>query len=232
MLNTYNIYCDESCHLEHDNFRYMLLGALQCNKQYISDIKQQIYNVKKKYNIPLEQELKWSKISPSNLNMYIDVLRIFFENDCLHFRCIIADKSNLNHNTYNQTHSQWYFKIYWILIKYLINDNEKEFCIFVDPKNTNMKKDSTTLENICKLKSKVKMVEPVVSSKNVMIQLTDILIGCLKYINNDNCESVAKQTIFSFFEEHCPDNIRLTNYDNKVNIFYWDSNWRDDCNVF
>ena len=27
---TFNIYCDESCHLEHDHKPYMLLGNISC----------------------------------------------------------------------------------------------------------------------------------------------------------------------------------------------------------
>ena len=27
---TFNIYCDESCHLEHDHKTYMLLGNISC----------------------------------------------------------------------------------------------------------------------------------------------------------------------------------------------------------
>ena len=29
-----NVYCDESCHLEHDNIPVMVLGAISCNKLY------------------------------------------------------------------------------------------------------------------------------------------------------------------------------------------------------
>ena len=29
----YNVYCDESCHLEHDNSNVMVIGAVYCPKK-------------------------------------------------------------------------------------------------------------------------------------------------------------------------------------------------------
>ncbi len=31
MNQIYNVYCDESCHLEHDDKPVMVLGAIWCN---------------------------------------------------------------------------------------------------------------------------------------------------------------------------------------------------------
>ena len=33
MSEIFNIYCDESCHLENDHFRFMVLGGLWCPVQ-------------------------------------------------------------------------------------------------------------------------------------------------------------------------------------------------------
>ena len=30
MNKTFNIYCDESCHIEHDHKDYMFLGSVSC----------------------------------------------------------------------------------------------------------------------------------------------------------------------------------------------------------
>lgn len=38
------IFCDESCHLEHDNSNYMVLGAISCPENK----KEEIYNEIKK----------------------------------------------------------------------------------------------------------------------------------------------------------------------------------------
>ena len=48
MPQVFNIYCDESCHLEHDRQQVMVLGAIWCPlgetivRQYITGIDRQI----------------------------------------------------------------------------------------------------------------------------------------------------------------------------------------------
>lgn len=34
----YNVYCDESCHLEHDNSSVMILGAMYCPEDIKTDM--------------------------------------------------------------------------------------------------------------------------------------------------------------------------------------------------
>ena len=38
----YNIYCDESCHLEHDKSNSMSLGAIYCRKDKLKEINNNI----------------------------------------------------------------------------------------------------------------------------------------------------------------------------------------------
>ena len=47
----YNIYCDESCHLEHDHQKIMVLGAIRCDKTYKSQIVKEIRAIKEKHNM-------------------------------------------------------------------------------------------------------------------------------------------------------------------------------------
>ena len=51
----YNIYCDESCHLEHDNQKYMVLGGIICEKSSRKCIKRDILNIKRKYNVSYDK---------------------------------------------------------------------------------------------------------------------------------------------------------------------------------
>ena len=113
-----NVYCDESCHLEHDGHKAMALGAIWCPKDKIKEINHQIQEIKSKYNISKTSEVKWTKISPCNLNLYLELVDYFFDNNDLHFRTLVVpDKSKLNHSKYNQTHDQWYHKMYFELLK-------------------------------------------------------------------------------------------------------------------
>ena len=47
---SYNIYCDETCHLEHDNQKYMVLGGIICEKEYKNIVKRDIITLKKEIN--------------------------------------------------------------------------------------------------------------------------------------------------------------------------------------
>ena len=38
MSEIYNVYCDESCHLEHDDINDMAIGAVWCNQRYRKEI--------------------------------------------------------------------------------------------------------------------------------------------------------------------------------------------------
>ena len=89
----YNIYCDESCHLEHDNQNYMVLGGIICEKSEKKKIKREILNIKKKYDISESTEIKWNKVSPAKLDYYKSLVKYFFNNEGLKFRAIVIDKT-------------------------------------------------------------------------------------------------------------------------------------------
>ena len=47
---TYNIYCDESCHLEHDHKRFMFLGSVSSAFPQVRRHSERIKELKKKHN--------------------------------------------------------------------------------------------------------------------------------------------------------------------------------------
>ena len=47
-FNITNIYCDESCHLQHDEYPNMVLGALSCPKVKVREISDKIKELKEK----------------------------------------------------------------------------------------------------------------------------------------------------------------------------------------
>ena len=48
---TYNIYCDESCHLLNDKNKTFVLGAVWVSKDKTSEIFQDLRNIKVKHNL-------------------------------------------------------------------------------------------------------------------------------------------------------------------------------------
>ena len=71
----YNVYCDESCHLENDNTNVMAIGAVYCPKDKIKEVSNRIREIKIANGIPKYRELKaifpittylqWLKIIPN-----------------------------------------------------------------------------------------------------------------------------------------------------------------------
>jgi hypothetical protein len=77
MPDPFNIYCDESCHLEHDEHRVMLLGALRCPRDQVRPVSLALREIKKRWRATAE--MKWVKVSPSRIGFYEEVLGFFFK---------------------------------------------------------------------------------------------------------------------------------------------------------
>jgi hypothetical protein len=97
MSEIINVYCDESCHLEHDGQPVMVLGAVWCLLDRAQGITTRLREIKAKHDLPPSFELKWTKVSPGRIGYYRDVLDYFFDDDDLHFRALVADKTDLRH---------------------------------------------------------------------------------------------------------------------------------------
>lgn len=94
MSQVYNVYCDESCHLEHDQQQVMVLGAVWCPLEKAREIAARLREIKFRHDLSPDLEVKWTKVSPAKLQFYLAVMDYFFDDDDLHFRAlIIPDKS-------------------------------------------------------------------------------------------------------------------------------------------
>jgi len=63
-LTIYNVYCDESCHLERDHQKAMVLGALWCPMDRSREFSEDIRRLKTKHGLSTKFEIKWTKVSP------------------------------------------------------------------------------------------------------------------------------------------------------------------------
>ena len=137
----FNVYCDESCHLEHSSSNAMALGAIWCPKQKTREINQRLIEIKKKHRIKPEAEVKWTKAAPGNRSLYVDFLDYFFDDDDLHFRgVVIPDKKKLDHARYGQTHDEWYYKMYFVLLKAIFR-RDARYYVYIDIKDTRFERE-------------------------------------------------------------------------------------------
>ena len=229
MSEVYNIYCDESCHLEHDNQKSMVLGGIWCPLDKRREIAVRIREIKEKHGFSPDFEIKWTKVSPAKDRFYLDLLDYFFDDDDLHFRALVVpDKSIIHHNKFGQDHDDWYYKMYFNMLK-VIFDPSARYNIYLDIKDTRGGNKVEKLhEVICnslydfsrQVVEKVQILE----SKHVeQLQLADLLIGALSYLHRGLSGNQAKETLISRMKERSNYTlIRNTLYqEKKVNIFVW-----------
>ncbi|MCF0118029.1 MAG: DUF3800 domain-containing protein, partial [Bacilli bacterium] len=230
-----NVYCDESCHLEHDNSNIMVLGGVWCPKEKVHDINNEIKNIKAKYGISPTSELKWTKISPSKEAVYKELVNLFFNNKVLHFRgLLVPNKSKLKHKSFNQDHSQWYYKMYFEMLKQIINPSRK-YNIYIDIKDRYSAKKANELHDVISnsqydfQKRIIRKLQPIRSNEVQIMQITDVLIGAFGYNNrkfpkNEN-RSQAKQAIVDLIKQRSGYTLtQSTLYrEDKFNLFVWEA---------
>lgn len=232
-MNEINIYCDESSHLSYDGEKHMILGAVSCNHEARKRICKDIKKIKQKYNISTNSEMKWTKISNSRaLQAYIELVEYFFKEPNLRFRGLIAEKDNLDNEKYNDgSYNNWYYKMYYLLLNQLLTP-QFSYKIFIDIKDTKGSKNVDKLKevlcnNIYDYKNEiVKDVKQIRSDEVEIMQITDVLIGALNYINNGNYDekiNVGKKEIINKIIELSGCNLRTsTPYSwNEFNLFIW-----------
>lgn len=229
MSETINVYCDESCHLERDHHRFMVLGGLWCPVQKSREIAVRIREIKLKHQLPSHRELKWSKVSDAKLDLYLDLIDYFFDDDDLSFRALVADKSILDHDAFNQSHDEWYYKMYFDMLK-VIFDPECRYRIYLDIKDTQGGEKVRRLHRVLcnsQYDFSQKVIERVqiVESHHVeQLQLADLLIGAISYLHNQSGSSGAKKAVIERIKQRSHYSLRYrTLYrEKKLNLFIWD----------
>lgn len=230
IMNYYSLYCDESGHLENDHQNIMSLSSIWCEDSAKKEIKQRLYDIKRKHNLPLDFEIKWTKVSPAKVDFYLDVIDYFFDSDTMNFRTIIINKDNLNHSIFNQTHDQWYYKMYFILIKALI-DNHNKYSIYLDIKDT---RGGPKIRSLRKYlansvydfdRSHITKVQQVRSNEIQTIQVCDLLMGAITAANrgDQSVISPAKKQIIEKIRARSGYSLGKTTLlrEQKLNIFIW-----------
>ena len=225
----YNIYCDESCHLEHDGQSCMVLGAVWCPKEKVQLVTDRIRDIKAEHNISKLLEIKWTKVSKGKIQFYLDLLNFFLDYQDLHFRALIVpDKSILAHESFKQTHDDWYYKMYFDLLKVIINP-EHHYNVFIDYKDTQGGRKIAKLKEILENAKYDRSGEIIsnfqlVKSHQVdLIQLTDLLTGIVSYANRNLASNEGKVTLVQQLRKRSRYDLTCTTFlrEEKVNLLRW-----------
>ncbi|PIU74944.1 MAG: DUF3800 domain-containing protein [Candidatus Portnoybacteria bacterium CG06_land_8_20_14_3_00_39_12] len=228
MSQIYNIYCDESCHLENDKQKIMVLGGLWCPLEKIKAISKRIKEIKERHKLGDSFEIKWIKVSPAKLDFYIDIIDYFFDDDDLHFRCLVASKEGLNHKKFQHGHDDWYYKMYFGMLKVILNPNIK-YRIYLDIKDTKSARKIDNLHSIlCNSihdfnRRIIDRVQTVRSHEIEIMQITDLLVGAMCHLHRGIDSSDAKQKIIQRIQERSNYSLKKSTLyqEEKFNIFIW-----------
>lgn len=218
MSKTFNIYCDESCHIENDHKSYMFLGSVNCAYPQVRRHTERINKLKKKHNF--YAEIKWSKVSMSKIHFYMDLVDYFFDTD-LRFRTIGVQKSKINYADFNSSYDDFYYKMYYQLLNYQI-DTLNHYNVYLDIKDTLSAFKVNKLKEILNIKYGVfRTVQNIRSHESLLMQLTDFLMGAISYnINNEEKKNIAKLQIIEKIKKHTKTDLCQTNYSSKMNLFF------------
>lgn len=230
MGQTYRIYCDESCHLEHDRCPAMVLGAVWCPSETTPEISKALREIKVRHGLSANLELKWGKVSPARMDYYTDVVNYFFDEPSIRFRCLIAPKDGLRHEDFGQSHDSWYYKMYYLLLRRLLAERDNEYRVYIDIKDTNSAGKVRMLhEVLCNSMrdfdhSVLRDVQALPSHEVQQIQLADFLSGAVSHASRNFKGSPAKQSIIDAIQERTKHSLVSSTWysEKKFNIFKWE----------
>ena len=226
-----NIYCDENCHLENDKKKYMVMGAITCDKNYRRKICNDIRIIKEKYGLPRFQEIKWTKVSEKKEELYKELITYFFNNSKLQFRAIIIDKDKIDNKRFNQSYDTFYYKVYYQLLCRTINPKEENF-IYLDVKDTRSSRKIKKLEECLKNGvydfniDCIKNVQSINSKESEILQICDVLIGAIGYLNRGELlkknHSISKEKLIDLIINKSGYNLKKTTFlsEEKFNLFF------------
>lgn len=229
MTNIINVYCDESSHLEKDQSPVMALGAVWCSYDVHGALARGVQALKRQHGLSPEFEIKWTKVSPGQHDFYLSLVDYFFAKSDLHFRgVIIPNKADLKHEKFGQTHDDFYYKMWFLLLGRLLS-NEERFRIYLDIKDTKGAQKTRKLhEVLCNSlydfdRQIIEWIQTVRSHDVPLLQITDFLTGALSYLHRGLSENAAKQAVVNRIKHLTGHGLLRSTLlrEQKFNVFVW-----------
>jgi hypothetical protein len=220
-MKTFNFYCDESCHLENDHKKYMLIGYVSSAYNQVRLHNDNIRKLKYKFGIP--SEIKWISLSKSGYPLYSALIEYFFATD-LQYRAIVIEKDKLKHENFNQSHDDFYYKMYFQLLSKKINP-DNNYNIFLDIKDTRSAKKVNGLRDFLNRNFiSVKNLQSIRSHESQLMQLTDIITGAISYYLRGLDTVIAKTKIIEKIQQHSRVPLTMSTHrdSQKFNLFFID----------
>jgi len=220
---TFNIYCDESTHLEHDGEPYMIYGYVSIAYNQMKLAKEQIKQIKQKYDY--KSELKWTNISEKTFPVYKEIVDYFFMTD-MNFRAVVVDKLQIDNSRLEYTFNDFYFRMYFQLLHHKI-DMENTYNIYFDIKDTCSQSKLHKLKDILKWNASIRNFQFIKSHESSFLQIADILMGAINYNLRIECgkldgRNIAKRKLVCVIKDHTNLTLSRTTQKHvqKFNLFF------------
>ena len=197
----FNVYCDESCHLENDDIPVMVWGAVFCEAHVVRKLSLRIRALKAEHGLSRRFEAKWTRISPAKAAFYLALVDLYLDDNRLRFcSLVVPDKGILRHSAFSQSHDDWYYKMYFTMLRPVLTLPHR-YRIYLDVKDTRGGSRIRKLHEVlagslhdfdheC-----VVRVQQIRSHESELMQLADILTGALAYANRSLTGSQAKSAV-------------------------------------
>jgi hypothetical protein len=231
MSQLFNVYCDESCHLEGDHIPVMVLGAVWCPQAISGKIARDIRAIQVKHGLKPDFEIKWTKISPAKYAFYCDVVDYFFSQPDLHFRgLVVPDKSKLKHGGFAQDHNLFYYKMFFLVLRNIL-ENGNHYRVYLDIKDT---LGCEKIEELRKVlhnahydfdRQSIEAIQHVRSHEMAQLQLTDLFIGALAYVHRGLRTNAGKLAVIERIKQRSGKSLinNTLPSERKFNVFVWEA---------
>lgn len=202
-MTDFNIYCDESRHTSDPTQPYLVIGAVQCPRDKKREIISRIHHLQAAHKT--QGELGWKRVSPNRLAFYEALLDLFASDPDLRFRCLVANRNELDHDTYNHGDSELgFYKLYYQMLVHWLEPGQ-QYHIYLDWQQNAVQHRFSDLSLVLSRKlsgrASIACLEPVSSDKLPLVGLADILIGAVGYAWNELEGSQAKLRICAKLKE-------------------------------
>lgn len=224
-MSNYKIFCDESCHLEHDKADVMVLGALLVPEEKVQALNKTIKYLRHQHNY--HNEIKWTKLHSKQLDFYKALIDLYFSDGDFHFKTtIVLDKHNLDHEKFNRGgHNEFYYKMFYYTLRDFLKENNA-YKIYLDYMDSLGGEKAKKLVDVLQagtywqIDAKANIIH---SYEAQLIQLCDLFIGAVAYKNRSDIgkTSVIKNQIVAYLEEKTGGGLdyATSQWEEKFNIF-------------
>ena len=225
----FEVYCDES-RQEFFGARgpvapghFVLIGGIWIQAEERSTYKSGIARLRASHNV--HGEFKWSRVSPSRGQFYLDLVRYFFDQRGMRFRCLVLPADQLHAVPFHDGDNElMFYKFYYQLLHHWVMDSNR-YRVFVDAKTNRVPQRLAKLREVLQNSNRsaeIASVQALRSQEVDLLQLADLLIGAVGYKFHRGAASAAKVAVVKAIEDALGRPIAPTSKGiEKFNVFSW-----------